>query len=1346
MTSSPDTLLPEQIKAARALLAWSQQDLAAAAKVATSTVADFERGVRTPVTNNAQAIRDALEGEGLQFVAGGVVAKSMTVPPPAPQAGGLVRWINATDLSQWGERRDGQSGMPELISRLIYATVGADAEIRFPSDESIQFPGWDGVCVVAAGAPFIPAGASVWEIGAQRNAIRAKAEEDFTKRTSDPLGRKPDETAFVFVTPQRFPSKEAWTSEKRALGVWRDVVVIDADDLVHWLERAPAVAQWLAVRIGRRPEGLRNMEEVWAEWIRATETPLTPDVVLVGRDVEQKSVLQWLRNPPEVIAIQAEAPDEAMAFLYASASPLPEPFRLAYWSRCVVADSPDIARRLIGLGTPLIVVVTEPEPGLARQLVDDGHHVFAVFGANATMVGGLQALPRPWRYDLERALSAAGVAEVDAHRWAHLSGRSITVLRRLMPAAPQFRTEWARTASPDLIAAMFAGAWVDHNPVDQEIVSELAGRPYAEVSAGLARLAELGGPLVRAGSVWKVVSLLDLWTQIAGQVSSDQFDRFENAFERVMGSINPRFDRAPKSPYYEEPGEFGEEPSPVLRRGLTEAMIALAVYPDRAQPAAGVADRPDRAVKRLLGDAPAGLWWSLSNDYQYLAEAAPTAFLDALEDGLEGTEPAVLSLFRSDEGFLHPTEYLSHLLWALEMLARSPEYLTRAALLLARLDAVDPGGKWGNRPGASLRRIFVTWSPQTYASPEQRLRVIDRVLQTVPSAGWKLLLNLAPKSHDVSEPSSKPSWRDFTPDVPETVTWQTVGTAAREIGQRLLIAAGDDVGRWRKLIKLWGSFDPEWRKQAITKLGELAASPLEPEDAEALRDTLRGFLHQHRAFADAEWAATETELAPLDDLLDRLEPKRAEDRVRWLFKAGAGSRRPGISWQDQQAELEADQSKAADDLVAELDVEGIFAFAQTTTLHSALGLALSRSAASAELKRALLHRGLRSTDTAEAGLGIGLFYGLREQDAGDKDIWTRDRWREAIDEDWGETAEERIVDALTPSAAVWADVAARSRTLSIAYWKAISIFRLPDDADVATVVDHMIEANRSREAVAWLGNIIGSKPDGQILIRTLRAAAESDERLEGNDATMFGYYVGLILDRLDEDPDVTEQDIVGLEWIYFQALRHSQRPPRTIQRALARDPELFTYLIRLIYLPAKDSGVVEDAPENPERTADLASQAYDVLHEWSRVPGSDDQGLIDASALEDWVKVVRKTLHEAGRGDIGDSKIGDILSAARRTADEPWPPQPVREIIEMVRSRHLESGFEIGVYNRRGVTTRMPHDGGGQERDLAARYRADAEALRFDWPRTAACLERIASTYDHDAEREDISAQQRDWL
>lgn len=59
---------PEQCRAARAWLNWSQQELAAKAQVSSSTLRDFEAGRRVPIANNLFAIRRALEEAGMQFL------------------------------------------------------------------------------------------------------------------------------------------------------------------------------------------------------------------------------------------------------------------------------------------------------------------------------------------------------------------------------------------------------------------------------------------------------------------------------------------------------------------------------------------------------------------------------------------------------------------------------------------------------------------------------------------------------------------------------------------------------------------------------------------------------------------------------------------------------------------------------------------------------------------------------------------------------------------------------------------------------------------------------------------------------------------------------------------------------------------------------------------------------------------------------------------------------------------------------------------------------------------------------------------------------------------------------
>jgi ribosome-binding protein aMBF1 (putative translation factor) len=59
---------PEQVRAARGWLGWSQQDLAKRAHVGLSTVKDFENGTRKPIANNLSAIQQALEAAGVRLV------------------------------------------------------------------------------------------------------------------------------------------------------------------------------------------------------------------------------------------------------------------------------------------------------------------------------------------------------------------------------------------------------------------------------------------------------------------------------------------------------------------------------------------------------------------------------------------------------------------------------------------------------------------------------------------------------------------------------------------------------------------------------------------------------------------------------------------------------------------------------------------------------------------------------------------------------------------------------------------------------------------------------------------------------------------------------------------------------------------------------------------------------------------------------------------------------------------------------------------------------------------------------------------------------------------------------
>ena len=74
MLTSPnvtsDAILPAQLRAGRALLAWTQEHLASVSAVPKRTIARLELGKSAPQRRTTAALRAALEGAGVEFMNG----------------------------------------------------------------------------------------------------------------------------------------------------------------------------------------------------------------------------------------------------------------------------------------------------------------------------------------------------------------------------------------------------------------------------------------------------------------------------------------------------------------------------------------------------------------------------------------------------------------------------------------------------------------------------------------------------------------------------------------------------------------------------------------------------------------------------------------------------------------------------------------------------------------------------------------------------------------------------------------------------------------------------------------------------------------------------------------------------------------------------------------------------------------------------------------------------------------------------------------------------------------------------------------------------------------------------
>jgi hypothetical protein len=319
--------------------------------------------------------------------------------------------------------------------------------------------------------------------------------------------------------------------------------------------------------------------------------------------------------------------------------------------------------------------------------------------------------------------------------------------------------------------------------------------------------------------------------------------------------------------------------------------------------------------------------------------------------------------------------------------------------------------------------------------------------------------------------------------------------------------------------------------------------------------------------------------------------------------------------------------------------------------------------------------------------------------------------------------------------------------IETAFWDTSPIWGIEGGEEAAYAIQKLIAAGRAQHALHVAGRERQVALPSALLVEVLRQAARQppDAKSPSTDRSMFQHYVVEILTQLDKRTDLEANDLAGLEWAYLPVLTHSHRPAKVLRKGLSEQPSLFIEMIRAAFRPSEDSGYVDPTPENPDHARSVGHQAYNLLREWDRLPGQRDDGSIDAEAMEAWIKEARAQAHAIGRAEIADNYIGKILSASPGGADGAWPAEPVRDVLDLYRNPTMLDGFRVGKSNRRGVTTRMPRDGGRQERDLVAQYRAWSPVVGAEHPYTAKALDLLALSYEHDAQRVDEQAARLDW-
>lgn len=1234
-----------------------------------------------------------------------------------------MKFITSTHLKQWADTKESQSLLPELIRRLICASVKRLDRLSFPSGDAVHMPGWDGIVSCQEPIDLVPDGESLWECGVNKD-IQTKANDDITKRAANPLGHIQTESTFVFVTPREWAGADAWVLANQT--GWKKLVVYTAVELEAWIEKCPAVGLWLADKLNILNAGGYQLPDMfWKRWASGDRYTLPYQIVTAGRDQTIDCVLKSCFKP-SVLEIQALTQSEAVAFVLASIASCSDADKL--WPKTIVVTDKNTLDDLVSHYENLIIITTLRDN--VSYALSRNHTVICAITPE-DQVSTAKKLPRVEREGFVKALEDCGFDSVQARKIATDTARDVNIVRRRLKI-DKLKPEWANNDGISaLLPIILLGQWNENVPGDLNLVEKLCGKTYSDyvkILQGFILMSD--SPIAHVGAIWRLKSPMDTMSYASVYLTNGDLAKLKEICALLIADDDP--DAEEKLVFGEwKIWKFSQQFSSDVKKGTYQSLILLSLINDESNSRSVWVDD---LVRELLNGWTLQRFLSNRSYFTLLAEASPETFLEFLEETEKDIYDIVFTPQKSSIGVIGWNIYHTEILWTLEMLAWDEDYIYRASSLLLRFSTYKNESNYANKPTNSLAEIFRFQWPQTFASFDNKIQVLTSLSSSFKSEICKLcfriLESLGPRMFSQTHFYK---WRHFSDLSSPKCISVPVGNL-KAITKLLLSCTTFSEDDICKLLKLstnkWMSCCRTEILNAITDIKDTFC------ESNKVEHTLRDELTHHLSNPEAAWALSEKELEPYKKLLSDIEPKNVIMKYRWMFE-DMFLRLP----QKRETDFEKDyrkkqeiRDKAVKEILSERGREGIWELISVVKCPSSVINSMIQLYGDGLLR-----------DTCES-------FGKNIVDITFLQTFFQHLFFQKGEDNYMRIVEDvRLYDNTCLSVCLYApgyneklatianDCGKEIETL---YWQNISVayIKTPNPMQI---IDKLVWVDRFDKALELIYHNKDSDQIPDILrVNVIKGLIFCGQR--DFIPNIDWLYIDSVIENLDksEDPEIV-QELIQIEFLTYGALEHRRNINELrLIKELMSTPELLIELMGMAYKSDGENEAEEVSESKQNIRKVMASNAFHILYNLSCCPGVDDQGNVNPDVLRSYIYRLYELSAERHRTQVVDMVVGTLLGNLPR--NDSYPQAILGEIVEDLKSDLVDKHIRIRIFNSRGVIVRGFAEGGDQERSLAALFRSYRDRVKFTYPRLTTIFTNLMKDYERDANREDCVAQLED--
>ncbi len=595
---------------------------------------------------------------------------------------------------------------PTLIKRLILSSVSSISSLRFPGDDDVWAPGFDGNVECVEGNRFVPQGKSVWELGTKDHSLK-KINEDYEKRTRDSLGVDKNHTIFILVLPKIWAfngSGTAIDAWENAHHDWMVVKVYDAPILCDWINSNPSVCAWLLEQFNQMDYcGFTTVEMAWNKLANITKPAFVQEMFCSCRDDEISDFWERIGGKNNKVFVKAATTIDAQGFVLSQLLSKKE-----YANTVIAVENGNAFRILSEMVHNKIFLLTYNPSGI----VDCGENRIVICtNMEAISIKDAIELPALTKNAYEKALRKMGISDgdiVELFTFTHCNLRALA--RRIPGNRIEYQPDWAKIEPLNTLIPLIFLRSINRTK-DKKLAEILSGYSFDRLEEEYYKYSKLeDAPVKIVNDYYVIVNYEEAWDTIGLSIDNIYFEKLTDGINQVFSMIsqNGIFDGRP---YY----DF---------KSVIHNLLWNYIYYSYDNKDNTKLERAIDSILRWTSD-PRVANYVISN-LDILADSDHDIVMDFLNKDFENKNGFIHSVFSRQE---YDRTYCE-VLRALDILTLYSSTFWDACSMLSQLSLIEKTYHISNMPEESLLTALCLWRRDGDISIKQKEAFIKHMIKT----------------------------------------------------------------------------------------------------------------------------------------------------------------------------------------------------------------------------------------------------------------------------------------------------------------------------------------------------------------------------------------------------------------------------------------------------------------------------------------------------------------------------------------------------------------------------------------------------------------------------------------